>query len=193
MDDAQIVHSIASLGTEMGTLIPLLKIVSGILGLVLFIMGWLALASPQYHGAMMRHSPMSGMNARRGFAGIIIGTILLTLPELISMLATSMAVDNTARDNIFGAITVKEGELISTVKGFTDVVMSIVGIIAVIYGLNLLNATAQGAHGEHVSFKSGISFVLGGIVAIHYEWFMGAIVNSIDLPALTNMYHLVFP
>ena len=193
MNDAQIAHSIASLGTDLGTFLPVLGVISGILGLILFIMGWLDLESHHHHGAMMRHSWMSGANARRGFAGIIIGVLLLTVPELVSMIAGSMAMDNSAYANVFGSITVNEGDLLSTAKGFTDVIMAVVGIIAVFYGLNMLNATAQGAHGEHASFKAGLSFIIGGVVAIHYQGVIGAIVHSIDLPALTNIYQLVFP
>lgn len=193
MNDAQIAHSIASLGTNLGSFLPVIGVISGILGLILFIMGWLDLVSHHHHGAMMRHSWMSGLNAKRGFSGIIIGVLLLTVPELIAMIAKSMAMENSAYANIFGSIKVNEGDLLSTVKGFTDVVMAIIGVIAVIYGLNILNATAQGAHGEHTSFKSGLSFIIGGVVAIHYQSFIGAIVHSIDLPALTNIYRLVFP
>ena len=189
MNDTEIAQSIASLGTGLGAFLPVLQVVSGILGLVVFVLGWLDLNSHRHHGAMMRHSPLSGENAKRGFTAIIVGVLLLTVPQFIEMIASSTALD--PRGDVFGAMTVQPGDLLTSVKGFTDVIMTILGVVAVMHGLNLLNATARGE--REASFKGGASFILGGVAAIHYNQIIGAIVHTINLPAVTNIYHLVFP
>lgn len=63
-------------------------------------------------------------------------------------------------------------------------VVQLVGLIAIMRGLHLLNQSAQGGHGPK-TFGPGLTFVIAGALAMNFPLFVGVMEMLISAPAAT--------
>jgi hypothetical protein len=147
-----------------------------------FLIGGIMVMVALRNAAKRHESGPNGGSWGAPMATFAIGVLFVALPGLVSSVTLSVfgvSFDSGKPDpqSIFRLAPVTVGLFDEESPGRTMIagivaVVQFIGLIAVMRGLKLLNASAQGGNGPP-TFGPGFTFVVAGVLAVNFPLFVG--------------------